>query len=146
MKNYIIFFCYLICIILSSVYRESIPNKELLVVIIVTGVIIYLASSWIFNKEGIQQCVSLGNHQKNGLQKNSCIDVMHIFHFQLWTLIGILMPDKYLEIITISIIWELYEHFLFKWNNTCSDYYCGRVEDVFINITGYTLGSIIAAL
>lgn len=69
---------------------------------------------------------------------------MHVMHVLLWMLVGILSPDHYFLVITIAILWETLEHYAFKYNLTCSDDYCGRIEDVFLNLLGYAFGSLIA--
>jgi len=59
-------------------------------------------------------------------------------------LIGLLYPNDYTLILIISIIWELYEHFMFKYlikKSNCNEFSCLRIEDVFLNLFGYFIGS-----
>ena len=37
----------------------------------------------------------------------------------------------------ICVLWELFEHFVFKHQNMCKKKICGRIE----NIIGYSMGS-----
>ena len=48
-----------------------------------------------------------------------------------------LTPNHYIGVITISILCELFEHFVFKHTNMCKNIICGRIE----NILGYSMGS-----
>lgn len=83
----------------------------------------------------------------NGLFFNSCVDYWHLLHIVLYILIGLLYPNDYSLILIISIIWELYEHFMFKYlikKSKCNEFSCLRIEDVFLNLFGYFIGSSLA--
>lgn len=90
------------------------------------------------------KCLISGNKLKNGIFYGGCVDTFHVTHFLLYTFFGIIYPNDYVAIIIFSIVHELFEHYLFKKYRTCSDNYCGRYEDPFINLTGYFIGSQIA--
>jgi len=95
------------------------------------------------NKE--QDCI-ISYHNNNikkeaGIFYGSCVDYWHLLHILLYILIGILYPNNYIIIILTSIIWEIIEHFIFKYiMKICNDKICGRIEDIFLNIFGYLLG------
>ncbi len=136
---------FLIAIIFLSIYREKIKYKDHITVgVIITSLIVILLS-WIQDLHKQQDCVSSYNeHRKNGFYGNGCFDIMHLMHILLWMFIGILSPDHYILIIILSTLWEIFEHYAFKYLGVCTDGYCGRVEDVFLNLLGYTFGSVIA--
>jgi len=101
-----------------------------------------------FNKDTYMtnndECL-IGNEKKvNGIFFNSCVDYWHLLHIVLYILIGLLYPNDYTLILFISIIWELYEHFMFKYlikKSNCNEFSCLRIEDVFLNLFGYFIGS-----
>lgn len=82
---------------------------------------------------------------KNGIFWGGCVDTFHAVHFLLYIFLGIIYPDDYVGIIIFSIVHELFEHFLFTKYRICSDAFCGRYEDPFINLAGYYIGSKIAS-
>lgn len=87
----------------------------------------------------------IGKEKKiNGLFFNSCVDYWHLLHIILYILIGLLYPHNYTLILIISIIWEIYEHFMFKYiikKSNCKEFSCLRIEDIFLNLLGYFIGS-----
>jgi hypothetical protein len=97
------------------------------------------------------QCL-LGNTKKiNGIFANGCFDVWHVYHLLFWVLIGLLIPNHFILIGFVSASWEIIEHLLFKnekalfgIENRCTRGFCGRIEDIVLNIIGYTIGSKIA--
>lgn len=101
-----------------------------------------------FNKDTYMtnndECL-IGKEKKvNGIFFNSCVDYWHLLHVVLYILIGLLYPNDYTLILIISIIWELYEHFMFKYlikKSNCNEFSCLRIEDVFLNLLGYFIGS-----
>ena len=101
-----------------------------------------------FNKDTYMtnndECL-IGKEKKvNGIFFNSCVDYWHLLHIVLYILIGLLYPNDYILILIISIIWELYEHFMFKYlikKSNCNEFSCLRIEDVFLNLFGYFIGS-----
>jgi len=64
------------------------------------------------------------------------IEIWGIFHFIIYILIGLFVPDCYIEIIIISILCEMIETSL----NHTSKY----IIDPLINISGYIIGSFFA--
>ena len=101
-----------------------------------------------FNKDTYMtnndECL-IGKEKKvNGIFFNSCVDYWHLLHVVLYILIGLLYPNDYTLILIISVIWELYEHFMFKYlikKSNCNEFSCLRIEDVFLNLLGYFIGS-----
>ncbi len=141
MEQIIIF---LIAIIFLSIYREKIKYKDYIAIGIIISSVILIIITWLINPNN-PECISSHNeHKKNGFHKNGCFDIMHAMHILLWMFIGILSPDHYILVTILAILWETFEHVSFKYLGVCTDEYCGRVEDVFLNLLGYTFGSIIA--
>lgn len=101
-----------------------------------------------FNNETIminhKECL-IGEEKKvNGILFNSCLDYHHIIHIILYFIIGLIYPNNYFLIFIISIGWELYEHLMFKYvikKTNCNDIICFRIEDIFLNLFGYFIGS-----
>jgi len=112
---------------------------------------ISLTIPW-FNKNEIinhDECIIGGIKKINGVLFNGCLDFWHIAHILLYILIGILYPNNYILIIIISIIWEIYEHFMFKYiikKSKCNELSCMRIEDIFLNLIGYFIGSFLNKL
>jgi hypothetical protein len=101
-----------------------------------------------FNKNSIinhSECL-IGTEKKiNGVIFNGCLDYWHVAHVILYILIGLLYPNDYLFVLVISIIWEVYEHFMFKYiikKSNCNENSCLRIEDIFLNLFGYFIGSL----
>jgi hypothetical protein len=102
---------------------------------------------WFDNKISLinnNECV-IGKEKKiNGLIFEGCLDIWHYSHILLYILIGLLYPNDYIFVFIISIIWELYEHFMFKYlvkKSNCNEISCLRIEDVLLNLLGYLIGS-----
>ena len=102
-----------------------------------------------------KQCI-LKNQSRNvgGLLNGGCLDVWHLYHLLFWMLIGILAPNRMVLVILLSILWESFEGVSFyiglkvfpnirQAPDACKGVFCGRVEDVFINIAGYCIGVLI---
>jgi hypothetical protein len=64
------------------------------------------------------------------------IEIWGLFHFIIYILVGLFVPDCYIEIIIISILCELLE--------TALGHTSKYVVDPLINITGYIIGSAFA--
>jgi len=140
----ILFFLSLIFLVIYFKIKSSILASILLIII---GLIITI--DWFFNnnkKIYSHECL-IGKIKKvNGLFYNSCFDFWHILHILLYILIGLLFPNNYFIILIISIIWELYEHFMFKYvvkKVKCKDFICLRFEDILLNLIGYYIGNVI---
>ncbi len=82
-----------------------------------------------------EQCVLGVNKQPNGFLKSGCIDMWHVLHLFFWILIGLLLPDMYVQTLIFSVLFEIGEQITIG---------CGRIEDVFINMAGYTIGSLLS--
>ena len=84
---------------------------------------------------------------------------MHINHFLIYTIFGILIPNRYILIVVVSILWELFEILLVEnkalykftkkywfveekyWNEIHNN----KILDLFINLFGYYVGSTMRA-
>lgn len=87
------------------------------------------------------QCIFGKTKLHNGLFHGGCLDVFHILHLLLWFLIGQLMPNQFLLVLFLSILWETLEHFGFQYLCKTKHQFQGRIEDIFLNMLGYYLGS-----
>jgi hypothetical protein len=82
------------------------------------------------------QCVYKYIKKPEGfILNNGCIDLWHFMHLFFWILIGLLIPNMYIQALIFSVLFELWE---------VVDCGCGRIEDVFINMAGYTIGSLLS--
>jgi hypothetical protein len=131
-------------IILTLIFKIR-SFKFALLILGVIGVISIFP--WFDDKVSIinhHECV-IGKEKKiNGILFNGCFDIWHYSHIILYMLIGLLYPNDYLFVLIISIIWEVYEHFMFKYlikKSECNDLNCLRIEDVLLNLLGYFIGS-----
>jgi hypothetical protein len=88
-----------------------------------------------------QQCVIGKNKLYNGLLHGGCFDMFHIMHVLLWCIVGQLMPNAGLTILGLSILWETFEHYGFQYLCKTKNVFQGRVEDIFLNIIGYSIGA-----
>jgi hypothetical protein len=80
----------------------------------------------------------------SGIFFNSCLDFWHLTHLLMWILIGIMTPNKYILVLMIGILWEFVEHRQFSNDGSCTSPVCWRIEDIFINMVGYAIGSMIS--
>lgn len=84
----------------------------------------------------------IGIHKRFvGFFDEGCLDVWHISHVLLWINIGLLYPRHYTFIFMISILWETFEHFFFKYQCGKTPVFCGRLEDILLNMLGYYIGN-----
>jgi len=92
---------------------------------------------------------------KIGISKS--IDILSLSHFLFWLFIGLLLPNKYILVIIVSILWEIFEFCLVYfnplyifvkkywfvpekyWNETLTN----KILDIIVNLCGYTLGGYI---
>jgi hypothetical protein len=89
----------------------------------------------------LHECLVGDTKSYVGLFDNGCIDVWHVKHMLLWFLIGMLSPN-YIELVFYaSVFYEISEHILFKYVCNKEALFCGRIEDIIINVTCYYLGS-----
>lgn len=66
---------------------------------------------------------------------NGCCDFWNFLHFFFWILIGLLVPGMYVPALVFSVLYEIFEEITMG---------RGRGEDVFINMAGYTIGSLLS--
>jgi hypothetical protein len=106
---------------------------------------IILTISWFINFKNRDNDCLIGNKKKvNGVCFKGCIDIYHISHILTYIIVGLLYPNNYLLVLIVSIGWELYEHYMFKYyvkGSGCNDILCLRVEDILLNLIGYYIGS-----
>ena len=130
-------------------------KNDTVAVIAVILCIIYIIIGWISkmfksNSHGkttkrTSSCIIGSNKKLSGILFGGCLDIWHIFHIVFWILIGLLSPKHWVLVLCLSIIWEVTEHFIFKYVfRNCEDVFCGRIEDIFSNMIGYSIGSYIA--
>lgn len=68
------------------------------------------------------------------IQYESCFDKWSLGHFFIYFVSGLFFPHKYLFVLLISTLCEVFEYFVgFKY----------RLSDLFINLLGYTIGSLL---
>lgn len=139
----ILLFLLILLIVLTILFNiHSFTISYLLLLFIGLSITI----KWFDNNNIINsnECL-IGKEKKiNGILFNSCVDYWHLLHIILYILIGLLYPNNYILILFISIIWELYEHFMFKYlikKSNCTEISCLRIEDIFLNLLGYYIGS-----
>ena len=83
------------------------------------------------------------------------LDILSLFHFLIYFVIGIFIKDQYTLIIIISVLWECFEYYISRtqsiknkiiqcwpipfhyWNDSLEH----SLIDIFINILGYSLGN-----
>lgn len=94
------------------------------------------------------ECLIGKQKKEAGIFVGGCVDIWHIYHILFWLLIGILIPHRFLLVIILSVSWEILEHYLFKYSPEvkCNDLFCGRIEDTFLNIAGYLIGTYLSNL
>ena len=117
-------------------------NTIIVVLVLVIGVVLF--SSWeieVSAQESNKECIILNEKKLEGILFGGCFDIWHVLHFILWFFVGMLAPNYYSQVIITSIIWELIENYYFKKLKKCDSVFCGRIEDIFINIFAYSLGS-----
>lgn len=113
-------------------------------ILIIIG--LFLTFCW-FSNENLNdnsQCIIGYIKKSNGIFYNGCLDIFHILHLILYIIIGIIYPNNYGLILLISILWELYENFMFKYfvkKSKCKNIICLRFEDIILNIIGYYIGT-----
>ena len=119
--------------------------KDILAISLVCIIGIGLIISWYqktkSKKQQNKECIIGKTKKLEGIIFGGCVDYWHISHLVLWFIVGKLSPNYHKLILTVSILWELFEHFCFKNCKNCKSMFCGRVEDIFLNILGYTIGS-----
>ena len=131
----------LLCACIYIVYSQKIQNKNLsYLILLVVGLPLLYGMLFTPFKEDSSHCVVGCGKKISGVLFGGCIDIWHVLHVLLWVLIGLLNPGMYKEALAASLAWEITEHFGFK-RAGCTDMCCGRVEDVFLNMIGYTIGS-----
>jgi len=138
-----IFGLFILLIILTIIFniRGFYLSAFLLILSGIIQTIKWFDNSKIINNE---ECIIGNNKKVNGIIFNGCIDKWHILHIILYILIGLLYPNNYFLILVISIIWELHEHIFFKYiikKSQCKEISCLRIEDIFLNLIGYFIGS-----
>lgn len=88
---------------------------------------------------------------------NNVFDAMSINHFLIYTILGIIFPNKWLLAVIIMISWEIFEMMLVKhtflyemmkkhwiipeiyWNENKIN----KLSDMVFNVLGYAIGSLV---
>ncbi len=107
----------------------------------------YIGINWLRGggKSPHDECLIGLKKEVQGVLFGGCVDIWHVYHIVFWILIGLLSPNNWKLAVTASFLWEFFEHVSFKYiMGSCHGMVCGRVEDVFLNIFGYSIGSFIA--
>jgi len=137
----------MICIIFYVIHKRISGKRYAVIAIIICLLFIYV-NPYIKKMLDIKedsQCITNGVKKFGGLLAGGCLDYWHIYHIVFWILIGLFVPGRYLMVFILSVLWELFEHcvcvYITHYCNAGS--ICGRVEDIFSNILGYFIGSII---
>ena len=92
------------------------------------------------------QCILGKTKLYGGLLFGGCLDIYHILHILLWVIVGELSPNRYMLVLTISILWEVFENYGFAFLCNKHKKVNARFEDVFLNLGGYYGGSLLANL
>lgn len=152
-KHLLTLFFLCACIVAAVVTRKRSRTIALLSIVACVG---YVMHGWAQGagckspEEDNGQCLFGTSKNVAGLLAGGCVDVWHLYHLLFWVLIGLLAPGHVAFFAAASVLWELVEHAFFKVEKrvlgcqTCNSAFCGRVEDVAINVTGYLIGSAIA--
>ncbi len=140
----------LLSIIILLLIFDKIRGK-LYAVGIICICLIYISLYHTFiHLEPNEECISKkGDKKHQGILGGGCIDIWHLKHLLFWIIIGILIPGHLLVIILLSVIWECAEHVYFKYltpKTKCDFFFCGRFEDIVVNIIGYLIGWWISTL
>lgn len=150
---YIVAFIVMLCVIFYVISNRI--QGEMYAIIAILACLLFCFVSWIpklyskfVKKTDLpeppeNECITGGEKQLSGVLANGCFDVWHMSHVIFWLLIGLLVPGQYNIALLISISWELIEHVMFKIMKFCNNPFCGRLEDIFLNMLGYTIGSLI---
>jgi len=141
----IILYLYISLIVLALIFniRGFFYACILLIILGISHTIPWFNKNEIINHD---ECIIGKNKTINGVLFNGCLDFWHIAHILLYILVGILYANNYILILVISIIWEFYEHLMFKYlikKSNCNELSCMRIEDIFLNLFGYFIGSFI---
>ena len=114
-----------------------------LLYIIIGWVYVYVTQTKERYRLASKSCLVGSMRKKNGLLYDGCFDIWHVYHVVFWALIGLLSPNNWYIVVCLAVSWELTEHVVFKYIFGMHDRFCGRVEDVFLNVIGYGIGSMI---
>lgn len=86
---------------------------------------------------------------------HSNIDILSLGHFLLWYIVGIYYKNKYIEVLFLGIMWEIFEYIISNnneikkiiidnwiipekyWNDTLSH----KIVDITFNMIGYYYGN-----
>ena len=88
---------------------------------------------------------------------NTPIDILTLSHFLFWLVAGYVFPNKYMYVVIIGLLWELFEYMIVKvdvlyklvkkywfvperyWNETIYN----KIIDMIVNLLGYSLGCLL---
>lgn len=117
-------------------------NKLIVSIISLVLVALIIISGWGTNGLNNKDCMFGKNKKYEGIFDRGCLDVWHLSHFVLWFIVGCTLPGYFIPVLIVSILWETGEHISFKYIlKICDGFYCGRIEDIILNVLGYAIGS-----
>ena len=118
----ILTFFTLIWLIYNSLIRPSDPNKS------------YLFGKCFINIPKSLQILFPHMSKKEGLKISyeECLNVWSLGHVATYFTAGLIVPERYLTVIIISLLCEIYEYFAG---------YRARLSDIFVNFLSYFIAS-----
>ena len=141
----------------ALVYMYRLRGLHLAIIALLTCALAIVAG-WLYkcrfgrknNTDNRDECLihDIKTKKEAGVLFGGCWDVWHVYHVLFWAIIGQLVPSApygYGIVILLSIGWESIEHVYFRSTGICTNAVCGRIEDPFLNLIGYTIGSAISA-
>lgn len=125
-------------------------------VTLVLGTLLAILVSWALHGQkhvtGDKFCLCSHDRGKDKAKTNGivfgkgCLDTMHLGHFLLYIALGMLWAPptatKVGAAFLVGLAWEVVEHYTFRDTPRCTDRYCARFEDPFINTLGFITGSL----
>ena len=120
-------------------------NNIFIVTIILILIAFFIIKGWKEKEitDSSTECLNKNGIKKvEGILYGGCYDKWHVLHFILWLIIGMILPHKYILALITGIGWDYLEHYFFKYKfKWCDKPFCGRREDILLNMSGYIIGS-----
>jgi len=129
-------------IIITYLYKLK---GKFIAIVALLACVLFICVYFIKKKDTDQNkaCIIGKNKTYNGFISGGCFDIWHVLHFLYWILIGLMVPDMYTHVFVLSVGWETAEHLYFKHKKVCNSIFCGRIEDIALNMGGYYLGNLL---
>lgn len=93
------------------------------------------------------------------MNNNQILDFASVTHFLGWFIMGIFVKKRYILVFTLGLIWELFEYYVTRENETTRELLVkywpipqrvweeknimNKVMDIVFNMSGYYLGNIL---